>query len=208
MSADYSRIWPYLIAMAAVLLIYRRFRRNFGPQPMKPMRMRVRMGILLLLGLSFAPAALRSVQFLEVELAGLAAGIALGWWGASRTGYRSQGGRLYYIPHTYTGIAVSLLFLGRLVYRLSQVYFGNDPAMMPQDDTAVAQSMAMRTPLTAGIVFVILGYYVTYYGRVLREAGRIIPEELEVVATPIGISPTGADELPGDPNIKTIIERR
>jgi hypothetical protein len=26
--------------------------------------------------------------------------------------------RLHYMPHTYAGIAVSLLFLGRLVYRL------------------------------------------------------------------------------------------
>ena len=36
--------------------------------------------------------------------------------------FLTQGGQLYYVPHSYTGIIVSLLFLGRLVYRIAQIY--------------------------------------------------------------------------------------
>jgi hypothetical protein len=34
MKTDFSQIWPFLIAALAVLMIYRRFRRNFGQQPL------------------------------------------------------------------------------------------------------------------------------------------------------------------------------
>ena len=193
MHADYSRIWPYLIALMVVWAIYRRLRRSFGQQPVRPTRMRIRMGILIMLGASFIPVALKSVQFLGAEVAGLVAGIALALWGAARTRYRSEGDQLYYVPHTYTGIVVSLLFIGRLAYRLAQLYLwnaapvsgtdgGNAPAM-------TSPAVNMKSPLTAALVFVLIGYYVVYYGVVLWKASRISPEELEVVTTPTSTSP-------------------
>jgi hypothetical protein len=68
--------------------------------------------------------ALRSAQFLSAEVAGAALGIGMAFWGAERTRFQMYEGRLHYVPHTYTGIAVSLLFLGRLVFRFVQVYAG------------------------------------------------------------------------------------
>src|ERR1700738_5146389 len=55
MQDDYPRIWPYVIAGLAVLLIYRRFRRSFGRQPMSPARMWIRIALLILLGCSLLP---------------------------------------------------------------------------------------------------------------------------------------------------------
>lgn len=191
MQADYSRFLPYVIAVVVVWAIYRRLRRSFGQQPLRPVRMRIRMGVLLLLGVSFIPLALKSVQFFGAEVAGLVAGIALALWGASRTRYRSEGDQLYYVPHTYTGIVVSLLFIGRLAYRLAQAYLWN---AAPASGTDTAPAMTgpatnMRSPLTAGLVFVVIGYYVVYYGVVLWKASRISPEDLEVVTTPTSTSP-------------------
>ena len=48
MQDGYSRIWPYVIAVLAILLIYRRLRRSFGRQRLQPVRMRARIVILLL----------------------------------------------------------------------------------------------------------------------------------------------------------------
>jgi hypothetical protein len=188
MSADYSRILPYVIALAAVLLIFRRLRRSFGKQPLRPVRMKIRIGVLVLVGLSFAPVAFKSLQFLGAELAGLVAGIALALWGASRTRYLSEGGQLYYVPHTYTGIAVSLLFMGRLAYRLTQVYVWN-ASQTRGTDPAMNSTMNMKSPLTAGLFFVLIGYYTVYYGVVLWKTSRISPEELEVASTPTITSP-------------------
>jgi hypothetical protein len=190
MQADYSRVFPYFIAVMVVWAIYRRLRRSFGQQPVRPVRMRIRMGILIVLGLSFVPVALKSVQFLGAEVAGLVAGISLALWGASRTRYRTEGDQIYYVPHTYTGIVVSLLFIGRLAYRLAQAYLwnavGTDTATAP---AMTGPAMHMKSPLTAGLVFVVIGYYVVYYGVVLWKARRISPEDLEVVPTTTITSP-------------------
>ena len=53
-------------------------------------------------------------------------------WGAWRTRFLLRGSQLQLrVPHTYTGIAVSLLFLGRLAFRSVQVY-GSAQARRPR----------------------------------------------------------------------------
>jgi hypothetical protein len=124
MPPDFSQIGPFLFAALVVFAIYRRFRRNFGRQLLRPGRMTLRIVLLAVLGCALLPLALRSAQYLWAEIAGAALGIGLGLWGAERTRFMMYGGRLHYLPHTYTGIAVSLLFLGRLAFRVAQVYTG------------------------------------------------------------------------------------
>ena len=50
MNFDFSKIGALALAMLLLFLIYRRFRRNFGQQPLRPARMRVRLGLLLVVG--------------------------------------------------------------------------------------------------------------------------------------------------------------
>ena len=181
---------PLAVAALAVLLVYRRLRRMFGRQPLRPVRMRLRIGILVLLGCSLLPAALHSASFLAAVAAGLVVGIALGLWGARMTRYARRDAQLYYMPHTYSGIAVSLLLVGRLVYRLSVVYSSDRAA---GDGAEVLQSMTtpvmFKSPLTVAMLFVVIGYYVCYYGWILWKVNRIGPEDLEVSATPNAVSP-------------------
>jgi hypothetical protein len=185
MQVDYSRIWPYVIAGIAVLLIYRRFRRSFGRQPMRPARMWIRIVLLIVLSCSLLPLAFKSGQFLLAQLAGAIAGTALGFWGARHTRYATYQGRLHYVPHTYTGIAVSLLFIGRLVYRIVE-WYGENRALGGALDASqgIAPPPIMRSPLTVGLIFVVVGYYVCYYAMVLWKSKRISPEDLEVDPTP------------------------
>ena len=185
MQVDYSRIWPYAIAGLAVLLIYRRFRRSFGRQPIRPVRMWIRIALLIVLSCSLLPLAFKSGQFLVAELAGAMAGLALGFWGARHTRYATYEGRLHYVPHTYTGIAVSLLFIGRLVYRIVE-WYGQNRALGGALDASqgLAPPPMVRSPLTVGLIFVVVGYYVCYYAMVLWKSKRISPEDLEAVPAP------------------------
>jgi hypothetical protein len=182
MPADYSRIWPVIIAMLAVLMIYRRFRRNFGRQPVRPLRMSLRMGLLIVVGVSLVPLVTRGGQFLLAQMLGAAAGVALALWGAQRTRYVKQDEQLFYVPHTYAGIAVSLLVLGRIVYRIAQVYAMGS---VSGAGSSAASASGMRplsmvqSPLTAGLFFVLIGYYVCYYGQVLWKSKHLKPEDLE-----------------------------
>jgi hypothetical protein len=175
MQADYSRIWPLLLAVIAAALIYRRLRRSVGRQRLAPVRIGMRIALLTLLGASMLPPALRSGPFLAAEAAGLAAGVLLAVWGSRRTRFETSAGSLYYVPHTYTGIAVSLLFMGRLVYRLVELrqrggFDHTGPAAM------------VHSPVTAALLFVVIGYYVCYYSWVLWKSRHVRPQDLEASA--------------------------
>jgi hypothetical protein len=189
MNFDFSQIGPFSIAILLVFLIYRRFRRNFGQQPLRPVRMGVRIALLLVIACLLLPSALRSAAFLSAMLGGLAAGIALAVWGAARTRFLRVANQLYYVPHTYTGIAVSFLFLGRLIYRLIQAY-GNMHAahatgLPDAPNQAFAPASMLQSPLTLGLFFVLMGYYVCYYSVVLWKSKRVVADEVGFSA-PLG----------------------
>jgi hypothetical protein len=192
MQPDFSQFGPYLIAALVVFALYRRLRRSFGRQPLRAGRMTVRIVLLGIVACALLPLALRSVQFLAAELAGGALGMGLGLWGAGRTRFVMFRGKLHYVPHTYTGIAVSLLFLGRVVFRVVQVYtdmHAQHAGALSAAGSAngfAAPGMA-RSPLTAGIFFVLMGYYVCYYSLVLRKSKHLDLAGVEVIpaaATP------------------------
>ena len=177
MPGDFSPIAPYLFAALVVFAVYRRLRRSFGRQPLRRARMTVRMVLLALLICALAPLALRSPQYLGAELIGAALGIGLGAWGAQRTRFQMYGERLHYVPHTYTGIAVSLLFLGRLVYRITEMYGGPHAA-----NAGGPGGPPIKSPLTAGIFFVLAGYYLCYYGWVLWKSKHLVEGDIEAVS--------------------------
>jgi hypothetical protein len=187
MQPDFSQFGPFLLAALVVFAVYRRLRRSFGRQLLRPGRMTIRIVLLTVLGCALLPAAWRSTQFLTAVLVGAAFGVGLGLWGAKRTRFMKDGERLYYIPHTYTGIAVSLLFLGRLVFRLVQVYTGvHAPhAANTLDASQPFGSPSMiQSPLTVGIFFVLVGYYVWYYSWVLWKSKRLDSADIEAAPAP------------------------
>ena len=176
------------MAALVVFAVYRRFRRTFGRQVLNRGRMIARIVVLAVIGGTFLPLALRSGQFLTAEIAGLALGVGLGLWGAERTRFLMHGDRLHYVPHTYTGIAVSLLFLGRLVFRFVQMYTG---AASPQASAYAGHGAAsmLRSPLTVGIFFVLVGYYGCYYSLVLWKSKHLKPEDIESAPASATLAP-------------------
>jgi hypothetical protein len=182
-----AQIFPFLIAALVVWSVYRRLRRSFGKQRVMPVSMGIRIGILLLVGALLLPSALRSSSYLEALAIGAVAGIALAWWGASRTRYLREAGQMFYVPHTYTGLAVTLLFLGRLVYRGLQIYGLQNAAHGAASGSAPASLSAsmVSSPSMVGLFYVLVGYYVCYYSAVLWKSKHLTAEELAVEPAPI-----------------------
>jgi hypothetical protein len=163
-----SLISAVLVGALLLWVIYRRFRRSFGRQILSPARMMFRIGLLTLFAvLSVMRAPGGSWQLIGAEALGLAAGLALAVWASSQTRFERDQGRLYYVPHTFSGVVVSVLFLSRLVYRLLYVY----GATRHMGGSAAAPDMsfatAARSPLTMGLFFVLVGYYACFYSLVL-----------------------------------------
>lgn len=159
------------IVTAAVVawVIYRRVRRTFGRQPVHPLRMRVRIGILAVVGVLMLSVAVHSPSLLAALVAGVACGAALGAVGLRHTQFDVSPAGQYYTPHTYMGVVVITLVLGRVAYRIFTVYQNAQAATAGQDPFAGLQ----RSPLTLAIVGLLVGYYGLYTAGVLKKIGEL-----------------------------------
>jgi hypothetical protein len=174
---DLKLITPILVAALVVFGIVRRLRRTFGRQPVQPVRIWLRIGILTLAGgLIAATSVMRGVEMAEALITGLACGAALAWVGLRHTRFEVTPEGRFYTPHTYIGLAVTLLLVGRLAYRF--LMLGSDPN---------AAAAYQRSPLTVGIFAVLVAYYVVFYAGVLLRTRA--PEARDPGATPDPISP-------------------
>ena len=185
MNLDLNHLLGTAISFGLVLFfIYRRFRRNFGKQPLRPKRMTFRIWVLGIVGFLLLPASFSSLVLALSLIVGLGIGVALGIWGAKHTRFEKHADALYYIPHTYTGMVVSALFLGRLIYRfvvlspsLFTVMTINTSSPSPGDFGGF--SGIYHNPATRCVFFILIGYYIYYYSYVLRESKHLKPEDME-----------------------------
>jgi len=171
MPPGFEHLWGSVVMAALVLfIIYQRFRRSFGRQLLRPRSMMVRMSILSIVGALLLPAALRSSAAALAISAGLALGVGLGVWGARHTRFEWHEGKPHYVPHTYAGMVVSALFLGRVLYRvLALSHGGYSPGVAGPGGTTPGGALGgvYQNPLTLSVFFVLIGYYVCYYSYVL-----------------------------------------
>ena len=162
---DPKLITPILIAALVVWGVVRRLRRTFGRQPVHSGRLWLRIGLLTLAGgLVVATSATRGAESFEALAAGLACGAALGYLGLRHTRFEVTPEGRFYTPHTYIGLAVTLLFLGRLLYRF--LYLSNGANGMFGADPSLAAAY-QKSPLTLGVFAMLLGYYLLFNAGVL-----------------------------------------
>lgn len=103
---------------------------------------------------------------------GVCLGSGLGVVGLKKTRFEPTPEGLFYTPHAHLGIALSLLFVARVVYRMIQVY-------------AVSQSGAQgmnsfgNSSLTLSVFGLLAGYYVTYAVGLARWRSQLVQAKRE-----------------------------
>ncbi|MER3547427.1 MAG: DUF1453 domain-containing protein [Rhodanobacteraceae bacterium] len=166
---------PHALSTAGVismiaLLYYRRFRRSFGRQPVRPTRMTTRVVILCVVGALLLIGATLNPIMQAADVGGLLVGLALGWCGLKLTRFERHAGGVHYIPHSWFGVVISVLLLARLAYRFTVSW----PAMQAAQATSGAQPVPYpNSPLTLALFGLLVGYYVFYYLGVLRVAKKL-----------------------------------
>jgi hypothetical protein len=163
---DPRLVTPYLIAALVIFGLYRRMRRSFGRQRVTEGRMWLRIGILTVITVVVAAGtvAAHNLEVLGGLAAGIACGAVLGYVGLRHTKFEITSGGRYYTPHTYMGLAVTALFVGRLIYRFLSVYDGT----MPAGAAARGFGAYQANPFTLAVFGLLVGYYVLYYLGVLQ----------------------------------------
>jgi hypothetical protein len=162
---DPHLITPILFAALIAWGIYRRMRRTFGRQKVVASRLRVRIAIFAIIGAFFAAGTVHDMRTAGALVAGLACGAALATIGLRHTKFEVTPEGSFYTPHTYIGVAVAALFLGRLLYRLMYLpYIAHATAGAANQQFAAAYQQG---PLTVGMFGALVGYYVLFYVGVL-----------------------------------------
>jgi hypothetical protein len=177
---DPKLVTPWILAAFVVLMMYRRIRRNFGRQRVSEGRLKFRVVLLSVVGALILFASAFHPIVLAALLGGAVAGVALALVGLRHTQFEATSEGRFYIPHTYTGLVVTALFIGRVGYRLL-VNYQQMQAGAQADQNPFAS--LQRNPLTAVVFGLLIGYYIYFSLSVLRRS-RLLVLPATAVSTP------------------------
>jgi tellurite resistance protein TehA-like permease len=160
-------------ALLALILwrVYARFRRMVGRQRLSKVRPWITLTIFPLLVVLLATSAVSHPERLLVLAVALALGGGLAVFGLRHTKFEPTPQGLYYTPNAHIGIALSTLFLARIVYRF--VELGSlDPSAFAAGNPHAADFA--RSPLTLAVFGLLAGYYVGYAIGLVRWRARVL----------------------------------
>jgi len=147
--------------------VYSRFRRMVGRQRLSRIRPWITLTIFPALIVLLCFAAHLHPERLWWLAGGLFLGLLLGVFGLSRTRFEPTPQGLFYTPNVHLGIALSLLFVGRIVYRFVEVYVLEPAVFHGIEDFA-------RSTLTLAVFGLLAGYYISYAAGLVRWRFRIL----------------------------------
>jgi hypothetical protein len=166
-------IAPLMLSVVS-LGVFRRVRRNIGRQPLQPRRLMFRIVIFSLISVLVVFIGLSYPKVLVGFAAGVLLGVPLAILGLRLTRFETTLEGKFYTPNTHIGIALSLLLVVRLAYRLCVIY----GSRFSSNQTTIGLG---KSPLTLGIFGLLAGYYFVYFigvllhGRDGKSAASIAP---------------------------------
>ena len=158
-----------LLVLAPLLVwrVYSRFRRMVGRQRLSRLRPWITLAIFPALVLLLGYAARTHLELMGWLAAGLMFGSFLGVYGLRQTRFEPTPQGLYYTPNAHLGIALSLLFIGRVLYRLVEVY-----ALETMRSSGTSDFV--RSPLTLAVFGLLAGYYIAYAIGLVHWRSRVL----------------------------------
>ena len=159
------------IAVAVPLVawrMYSRIRRMIGRQRSKAWRHWTAAIFFPLLLAMLGMAALARPASAAILAGAIVAGVALAVWGLKLTRFEKTPEGIFYTPNAHIGIALSTLFLMRVLYRFYEI------ATMPAPPRgAPGMQDFARSPLTLVVLGMLASYYAAYAVGVLLHRHRL-----------------------------------
>ena len=156
---------PALVIPFIAWRVYTRVRRNVCRQPFRPDRLKVSIAIFSTVVVVFAGLGLSHPLTLAALGGGLLLSVGIAWYGLSLTKFETTPAGKFYTPNTALGIAISVLFVGRILYRMLTLPGAGDPSAPPMPPP-------FQSPLTFFLFGLTAGYYIAYAVGVLIRSHR------------------------------------
>jgi len=116
-----------------------------------------------------------TTKFEILPLSSLGAGVLAGGWlgvlGIKLSRFEQVGKDYYFTQHRYLGLAITMLFIARLLYRGMEIYLNT------RLDVPVPPPPFGQSPLTMAAYGMVTGYYTAYAWGLLRWRQRNKPLE-------------------------------
>jgi Co/Zn/Cd efflux system component len=166
--------WAFPVVLCAVIafMLYRRYKRTFGPQRVWPVGITVRGVLLLLVAIPvFVTTVHTSMTSVAAAFLGFAAGLLLAVYSLSKTTFSVTPEGRFYIPDPYVGITITGMFLLRMAWRFTQ-----DGGALFQRGADGGIHGHATSAVTVALFFVLTAYYWTFFSGVLYRAPAAAPE--------------------------------
>ena len=160
-----AQIIPAILIPLIAWRFYRRIRSNIGVQKFNPRRSAAVLVIIGFISVILALSPNFQIDMFSAEAGGLAVGALLGFVGLKLTRFEFNERGRFYVPNAYLGVGVSLLFIGRIVYRFLALYSHG------QNIQSSAPGLG-QSPLTYLLFGITAGYYISYHLGLLLEFRR------------------------------------
>jgi len=165
-----------IIVIAGLVLwsIYRRIRRNIGWQQLNPRRMGIRITIFSAIGIVFLSLGVVHPVSLVSDIIGIMIGTGLAYYGGTLTQFEQREGRWYYQPNPWIGGLVTVIFLGRFLFRIYKISLLEQTGAFQAGQSNQMQTMndAVGNSWGAGLILIMFAYYIVYYFLILRRQKR------------------------------------
>ena len=164
---------PFLIMIPLLIWrMYSRVKRSIGRQTLSKRRPWITITVFPLFLVILSVATRGELAPLGALAGGAVGGVLLGIYGLGKTKFEATPQGLFYTPNAHIGIALSVLFVGRVIYRIMFAY-SLDPSAQPGGPNFG------NNPLTLGIFGLLAGYYVTYAIGLIRWRNRVEAETVQ-----------------------------
>jgi hypothetical protein len=165
-TVDTHLLLVILVVALVIWRVYSRIRRVIGRQRLSTVRPWITVVVFALALVLILATSLLHPMTAAAVTAGAAVGVALGLLGTRLTRFEATPAGLFYTPNAHLGIALSLLLVLRIGYRVVAL------AMMGKN--LDPQSMQFgSSPLTMALFGTLAGYYVTYAIGLLRWRAQV-----------------------------------
>lgn len=160
-----AQLAPAILIPFIAWRIYVRARRNVGRQPFRRGRLLAQVVIYSTIAMLLAVFAVKHLPSLEAELSGLVGGALLAMLGLKFTRWEMTPEGNFYTPNAFLGLGLTLLFVGRIVYRSTVLLTNASPVTQPAAHFA--------SPLTLAIFGLTAGYFIAYSAGVILRGRRV-----------------------------------